>query len=182
MAIANKLEAHLKACSIEYDLIPHPHSESSMFTATAAHVPGDQLAKAVIVKDGDEYLMLVVPSDYHVHLGALHRKLGRDVGLATEPELAGLCSDCDEGAIPPVGGAYGIKSMIEKILLEQSEVYFEAGDHEHLVKMSGPSSGFCRTTPRQSKWLGTSEGVMWLGLAGSGSRGIQTTSPAAATS
>ena len=96
------------------------------------------MAKAVIVKDGDDYLMVVVPSDYHVHLGALHRKLGRNVGLATESELVGLCSDCDEGAVPPVGGAYGVKSMVDTGLLKQPEVYFEAGDHEHLVKMTGP--------------------------------------------
>jgi Ala-tRNA(Pro) deacylase len=139
MTIASKLEAHLKAHSIDYDLIPHPHTESSMVTASAAHVRGDLLAKAVIVKDGDDYLMVVVPSDYHVHLGALHRKLGRDVGLATEPELAGLFPDCDEGAVPPVGGAYGLKAMVDKSLLAQPEVFFEAGDHEHLVKMSGPN-------------------------------------------
>ena len=138
MTIASKLKAHLKAHSIDYELIPHPHTESSMVTAAAAHVPGDRLAKAVIVKDGDNYLMVVVPSDYHVHLGALHRKLGRNVGLATESELVGLCPDCDEGAVPPVGGAYGIKSMVDTGLLKQPEVYFEAGDHEHLVKMAGP--------------------------------------------
>ena len=138
MTIASKLKAHLKAHSIDYELIPHPHTESSMVTAAAAHVPGDRLAKAVIVKDGDNYLMVVVPSDYHVHLGALHRKFGRNVGLATESELVGLCPDCDEGAVPPVGGAYGIKSMVDTGLLKQPEVYFEAGDHEHLVKMAGP--------------------------------------------
>ena len=54
MSIASKLEAHLKAHSIDYDLIPHPHTESSMVTAAAAHVRGDLLAKAVIVKDGDD--------------------------------------------------------------------------------------------------------------------------------
>lgn len=139
MAIATKLEAHLKARSLEYDLIQHPHTESSMVTAAAAHVSGDRLAKAVIVKDGDDFLMVVVPSDYHVHLGGLHRKLGRDVGLATETELAGLFPDCDEGAAPPVGGAYGLKAMVDKGLLDQPEVYFEAGDHEHLVRMSGAS-------------------------------------------
>lgn len=139
MTIASQLEAHLKAHSLVYDLIPHPRTESSMVTAAAAHVPGDRLAKAVIVKDDDDYLMVVVPSDYHVDLGTLHRKLGRNVGLATESELASLCPDCDEGAVPPVGAAYGLKSMVDKGLLEQPEVYFEAGDHEHLVKMTGRS-------------------------------------------
>jgi Ala-tRNA(Pro) deacylase len=82
--------------------------------------------------------MVVVPSDYHVSLGALHRKLGRDVGLATEAELAGLFPDCAEGAAPPVGGAYGIKSMVDMALLGQPEIFFEAGDHEHLIRVSAP--------------------------------------------
>jgi Ala-tRNA(Pro) deacylase len=138
MSIANRLESYLKAHSIEYDLIAHPHTETSTHTASAAHVPGNQLAKAVILKDGDDYLMMVLPSDYHVHLGALHRRLGRNIGLATERELAGLFPDCDEGAAPPIGGAYGIRSLVDKGLLEQPEVFFEAGDHEHLVRTSGP--------------------------------------------
>jgi Ala-tRNA(Pro) deacylase len=138
VAIAGKLKAHLEAQSVEYELVPHSHSESSMVTAAAAHVPGDRLAKAVIVKDGDGYLMVVVPSDYHVHLGLLHRHFGREVGLATEPELVSLFPDCDEGAAPPIGDAYGLKALVDTRLLKQPEVYFESGDHEHLVKVSGP--------------------------------------------
>jgi len=137
MTIANRLKAHLEAHSIAYELIPHPHTESSMVTAAAAHVPGDRLAKAVILRDGDDYLMAVVPSDYHVHLGALHRQLGREVGLATEPEVASLFPDCDEGAAPPVGAAYGLKAMVDKGLLGEPEVFFEAGDHENLVRVNG---------------------------------------------
>jgi Ala-tRNA(Pro) deacylase len=137
MSIANRLGAYLKAHAIEYDLIAHPHTETSMRTAAAAHVPGDRLAKAVILKDGDDYLMMVIPSDYHVHLGALHRRLGRNIGLATERELTGLFPDCAEGAAPPIGGAYGLPSMVDKDLLTQPEVFFEAGDHEHLVRTSG---------------------------------------------
>ena len=139
MTIASALKTHLEEHSIDYDLIPHPHTEFSMVTAAAAHVPGDRLAKAVIVKDGDDYLMVVVPSDYHVNLGALHRKLGHEVGLATEPELASLFPDCEIGAVPPVGGAYGVRAMVDKGLLQQPEIFFEAGDHEHLVKISRPN-------------------------------------------
>ena len=138
MSIAGRLETYLKARSIDYELVPHAHTESSMVTAAAAHIPGDRLAKAVIINDGDTYLMVVVPSDYHVQLGALHRQLGREVGLATEPELVTLFPDCDEGAAPPVGAAYGLKAMVDQRLLEQPEVFFVAGDHEHLVKVSGP--------------------------------------------
>ena len=51
--------------------------------------------------------------------------------------MAGLFPDCEEGAVPPVGKAYGLRSLLDRALLEQPEIFFEAGDHEHLLKMSG---------------------------------------------
>ena len=137
MTIANKLDKHLKEQSVDYQLVPHHHTESSVDSAAAAHIPPERLAKAVIVRDGESYLMVVVPSEYHVHLGHLHRHLGREVGLATEQELVTLFADCDEGAIPPCGALYGLKTLVDTAILAQPEVFFESGDHETLVKVSG---------------------------------------------
>ncbi len=137
MSIAPTLQSYLDGRAVEYTLVPHDHTLSSMDTAAAAHIPGDRLAKAVIVNRQGEHLMVVVPSDYHVHLGRLHRHLGAEVGLATEAELAGLFPDCERGAIPPVGGAYGITTLVENRLRDQPEIYFESGDHASLVRVSG---------------------------------------------
>jgi Ala-tRNA(Pro) deacylase len=137
MTIAARVRAQLESQSIDYEIVPHPHTESSMATAQAAHVPGDRLAKAVIVKRGEAYIMVVVPSDYHVHLGLLHKHLGQDIGLATERELVALFPDCEEGAIPPIGAAYGLPTVVDSLLLGEQEVYFESGDHGSLVRVSG---------------------------------------------
>ena len=59
--------------------------------------------------------------------------------LAQEDELALLFPDCELGAIPAVGLAYGIGTVVDDSLLEQEEVYFEGGDHEHLVQVTGGS-------------------------------------------
>jgi Ala-tRNA(Pro) deacylase len=39
------------------------------------------------------------------------------------------------GAIPPIGLLYDIDTIVDDALLEQPEVYFEAGDHEQLIHM-----------------------------------------------
>lgn len=137
MSIAAKLETYLVSQSADYKVIPHPHTESSMATAASAHVPGNKLAKAVMVKQEDNYIMVVVPSDYHVHLGLLHRHLGQSVGLATEAELIDLFPDCDEGAIPPVGAAYGLRTLVDEVLFDEAEIFLESGDHASLVRVSG---------------------------------------------
>ncbi|MGE5154242.1 MAG: aminoacyl-tRNA deacylase [Bdellovibrio bacteriovorus] len=137
MTIATTLRSYLDSKSIRYALAPHAHTGSSMDTAASAHVPGDRLAKGVIVQSDEETLMVVVPSDYHVHLGLLHRHLGREVGLATEPELAELFPDCEPGAVPALGQAYGLRTLLDSNLLGEPEVYLEAGDHETLIRLAG---------------------------------------------
>ncbi|MGA7979075.1 MAG: YbaK/EbsC family protein [Chromatiaceae bacterium] len=137
MTTAAKLKTYLDDHSIDYELVPHPHTEYSMATAAAAHVPGDRLAKAVIVSRAGEYLMVVVPSDYHVHLGLLRRHLGQEVGLVTEEEVVRLFSDCEAGAIPPIGAPYGLPTMLDTALLDEPEIFFESGDHSALVRVSG---------------------------------------------
>ncbi|MDJ0806818.1 MAG: YbaK/EbsC family protein [Gammaproteobacteria bacterium] len=137
MSIASTVKSYLEGRSVDYELVSHAHTMSSVSSAEAAHVTSGHLAKAVIVKQDNEYMMVVVPSDDHVHLGKLHHYLGDDVGLATEQELVSLFPDCERGAIPPLGTAYRLLTLVDTSLLHQPEVFFESGDHEHLVRVSG---------------------------------------------
>jgi Ala-tRNA(Pro) deacylase len=68
----------------------------------------------------------------------MHERTGRPVRLATEAELKEMFADCSAGAVPPLGGAYGMETIWDDCLMERSEVYFEAGDHETLVHMKTP--------------------------------------------
>jgi Ala-tRNA(Pro) deacylase len=141
MTIARSVETFLQSHAISYDLVHHPRTVSSMRTAQAAHVPGQQLAKSVLLEDESGYLMAVIPSTHRLDLGKLHHQLKRRVGLAIEPEVSALFADCDPGAIPALGSAYQVDMIIDDSLLAESDVYFEAGDHEMLVHLSGQAFG-----------------------------------------
>jgi Ala-tRNA(Pro) deacylase len=137
MAIAETIQRFLEQQSVEYDLVPHPHTGSSHETAEAAHVDEDHIAKAVIVKDEAGYAMVVVPASNWVEVGHLRKELNRGFHLATEAELAKLFNDCEAGAAPPLGIAYGIETFLDEALTSLANVYFEAGDHELLVHTTG---------------------------------------------
>jgi Ala-tRNA(Pro) deacylase len=139
MSIANQLQSYLKQKQIKFRVIEHPHSGSSMESAEKAHVPGDALAKGILLKDDEGYLMVVLPSDYHVDLASLEKLLQQRVALASERELSKLFPDCEPGAVPPLGQVYGIKTIWDprSSLGSQDSVFFEAGDHRHLLKVSG---------------------------------------------
>ena len=139
MAIANALESYLLQQGADYQLTAHEHSDFSMDTAQKAHVPGDALAKGVLIRNEEGYLLVVLPSDYHIKLETLHTLLHQEVVLATETEAGSLFSDCEPGAVPPIGAAYGIKTIWDPntSLGKLDDIYFEAGDHAHLVHVTG---------------------------------------------
>ena len=139
MTIANKLESYLLQQETSYQLTAHEHSDFSMDTAEKAHVPGDALAKGILVKEEKGYLLVVLPSDYHIELKTLRTLLRQEVELASESEVGTLFNDCDPGAVPPIGGAYGIKTIWDPntSLGQLNDIYFEAGDHDHLIHVSG---------------------------------------------
>ena len=137
MAMSRILKNYLAEHGVDYAVRSHHRTGDSSHTAEATHVPGDRLAKAVMLEDDEGYVMAVIPSTHRVSLGRVHHRLERRLGLATEGELKPLFPDCDLGAIPPLGRAWGVDTCVDEALLQQPEVWFEAGDHEAVVQVSG---------------------------------------------
>ena len=80
--------------------------------------------------------MVVLPADRRLDLVELQRQLKRNLQLASEYELGNLFNDCEIGALPALGPAYGLETLVDDTIAEQSEIYFEAGDHEQLIHVS----------------------------------------------
>ena len=137
MTISNTLAEYLHNEGINFELVKHPHTRSSLETAETAHIPGDKLAKCVVLEDEKGYLMAVIPSTHKVDLDSLARSTGRRMNLVSEVMLNQMFHDCELGAIPPIGTAYGYDSILDECLIDCEDVYFEAGDHEDLIHISG---------------------------------------------
>ena len=137
MAIATTLKSYLDKHGVEYDTVEHTHTDTAMDSAKSAHVPPYQMAKAVVLEDKDGYIVSVLPSNNRLNIGWVSEELNRDLRLASEPELGKLFEDCKTGAIPALSDAYGLKVIWDDQLKHASDVYIEAGDHEHLIHLRG---------------------------------------------
>ncbi len=137
MAIADTVRNFLESLNVDYELITHPRSFSSRETAAAAGVREDHIAKGVLLEDASGYVLAVIPSDSWVRLNAIQSETNRELGLAPEQDVARQFADCDPGAVPCTGGAYGVEMVVDEALGSLACVYFESGDHEHLVRISG---------------------------------------------
>jgi Ala-tRNA(Pro) deacylase len=137
MSIAKRLQDYLDREGIRYELVEHSRTTTSSQTAQAAHVPGRRVAKSVVVHHELGYVLAVVPSTHRVMLGVLQDILDKRLGLASEDEVARIFNDCDLGAVPPVGAAYGVPVVLDESLDDASDLYFEGGDHRTLVHVTG---------------------------------------------
>jgi len=131
--LIDKLHKH----QLAYETIHHPYSITSLNTAHTSHIPAQKLVKPVILHDRQGYLMALVPSNTYVYLDELNTVLNRQMTLVSEAEVSVLFSDCDCGAIPPIGDVYDMKTIVDNSLIECTDVYMEAGNHTDVLHLSG---------------------------------------------
>ena len=138
MPILVPVKYFLDQNKIDYKLVLHPKTYSSKASAAAAHVREDHIAKAVVLEDSQGVVMAVIPGDTWVKFHAINNELNRTLELAPEATSNEIFQDCAIGAIPPLGSAYSLETVVvDEGLTSLANVYFEAGDHENLVHVSG---------------------------------------------
>ena len=136
MSIAATLQKHLSRKHIVYDVVSHSPTMASVLSAEARCVPPERVAKGVVVRSGDRYVLAVLPASRRISRTELKMELGEKFALASENELEQLFEDCVAGAVPPVGEAYGLDAVVEPSISGQPDVYFEGGDHATLVHVT----------------------------------------------
>ena len=139
MSVSSRLSQYFGERGLRFEVSEHRFSRSSAQTARLAHVSPQLVAKSVILEDEAGFVMAVIPADRYVMVGRLAGLLGRPaLPLSDENRIAHVFGDCDRGAVPPVGMAWGIETVVDEELEGHTVVYLEGGDHRRLLKMSGP--------------------------------------------
>ena len=138
MAIAITMQQYLDDSDIDYELLSHPYSESSLETARVGQIPGEKLAKAVLLANSyGNYVLAVIPSTHRVDFEPLNKQVNMRLGLVAENKLKEVFSDCQPGAVPILAQAYGVLVVVDDSLSSQDDIYFEAGSHTDIVHING---------------------------------------------
>ena len=133
----SKLREYLESHNAQYTVIEHPPEYTAQESAASAHIPGDQLAKTVMIKIDGKMAMAVLPAPNRVNFDRLKEFAGaKQVELASEAEFKDMFPDCDLGAMPPFGNLYGMDVFADKSLSEEIEIAFCAGSHNELIRLS----------------------------------------------
>ncbi|PIP12568.1 MAG: deacylase [bacterium (Candidatus Stahlbacteria) CG23_combo_of_CG06-09_8_20_14_all_40_9] len=132
-----KLKDFLDSNKIKYVTIKHSPAYTAPEIAGAAHIPGKELAKTVIIKVDGKMAMAVLPASQRVNFDLLKKIAGASKAeLASEQEFKDLFPECDVGVMPPFGNLYGMEVFVDESLLEDKEIAFNAGSHTELIRLA----------------------------------------------
>jgi len=124
MTIAKRLRAHLDAKRVVYHTVENPRTATAGDTAESAQIPGDHLAKTVVVHVETGPVLAVVPCSHRVDLTEPEHLLERRLGLASETEVGPLFDDCES-------------AVVDRSLSGLDRFWFEGGDHRTLASVVG---------------------------------------------
>lgn len=132
-----RLDEFLTDHRVPFQRLHHPPVYTANRVAQVLHVPGREMAKTVLVRAGQGYVLTVLPATHRVDLDRLRQDLHEDeVDLASESEMEQLFPDCERGAMPPFGSMYHLPTMVDETLCEDDEIVFEGQDHEQAIRMT----------------------------------------------
>jgi Ala-tRNA(Pro) deacylase len=137
MTCRERLEQYLRDNGVGFEVLTHSQAFTMQEVAAALHVPGDQVAKVVMVQTDDGLEMLVVPAPYRLDFSRVRALLGaKKVRLAQEEQFEALFPDCATGAMPPFGNLYDIPVYVDQTLTEVEDIIFRIGTHRHTMKVA----------------------------------------------
>jgi Ala-tRNA(Pro) deacylase len=130
------IDLFLREARIPFTTFHHPPSFTAQEEAAVSHVPGRSWAKVVVCFVDDELVLAVLPAHLILDLDELRGVAGAcAVRLAREQEFARLYPDCEPGAMPPFGKLYGQRVFVDRSLVGEIEMVFNAGTHSDAIRM-----------------------------------------------
>lgn len=122
---------------VDYEVVEHDERPTAAGDARAAGAELGEMAKDVVLRDGEEYILAVIPASERLDFVKARIALERDdrPRLASEEELAEAFPTFEVGALPPFGPLHQISEVVDRRLLEHDRVLCAAGDHRHSLRV-----------------------------------------------
>ena len=126
----------LDESGVDYEVLPHPRTETAAAEAEALGVEPQEVAKTLVLSTPGGYVRAVLAASDRIDLSKVRDQVegGKRIHLASEEDLQRDYPGFDLGAVPPFGGA-GDRVLVDARLARQETVVLEAGSHEQSVRI-----------------------------------------------
>ncbi|HUL59415.1 MAG TPA: YbaK/EbsC family protein [Anaeromyxobacteraceae bacterium] len=133
--IPDPIHRYLEQHHLPYEHLVHGRAVPAQRLAAAEHVPGDRVAKPVVVSVDGALALAVVSATHRVDLDALRRASGASlVELVPESAFADRFEPCEAGAEPALG-FFGLPLFVDASLVHEPWILMRAGTHEDAIRV-----------------------------------------------
>lgn len=133
--VFDRLHARLQEAGITFTVLRHQAVFTSEEAAAVRGTPLSSGAKALVVKAGDDFLLLVLPADRKLDSKTARTNLGvKALRFASREEVEQL-TGLQPGSIPPFGSLFALPTCCDPALALNESINFNAGDHCISVQM-----------------------------------------------
>jgi Ala-tRNA(Pro) deacylase len=127
---------YLNSRHVAFEVMLHRPAPCASRFAQSLHVPGDRVAKSVLLGAGEGYVLAVLPATHRIDFDRLTAALGvGDLRMADENEIEHVFYDCERGSVPPFGRLYGLTTIIDASLAGGAEIVFEGNMRHEGLRM-----------------------------------------------
>lgn len=118
-----------------YEVREHEPVYTSPQMAKFLGTDEDHIAKSMILKSNNEYLLAVLPGKLKIDFDRLGTILGaKSIRLASASEAENIAK-CAVGSVHPFGNLINLRTYFDQKLLNTEYVFFNPGSHTKSIKI-----------------------------------------------
>lgn len=136
MEQTNRIISYMNRVGVDYTVLEHPRSESLLHTAMICGIEPTAIAQAIFLDNSRGPIMAVIPLSHIIRLDWVESFTRLKTNNHELDESATLFDDCEPGTVPPIAIPYGLQAIIDKSMLQQSDIYFRPGRYDQLIKIN----------------------------------------------
>lgn len=135
MTVFDRIIELLDTSQTPYILTEHQPVRTSEEAARVRGVEMKTGAKAMVLKNKEQYVLCVLPADKRIDWKKVRQLLStKEIRFATEEE-AEKVTTVKMGSVPPFGNILNLPTYYDKALLENEYVNFNPGSKTHSIAM-----------------------------------------------
>jgi Ala-tRNA(Pro) deacylase len=121
---------------VRYETIVYPRSFDGRPDVQLEEDTGEIVAKAVLLKCDQAYLLAIVPASHIVDLAGV-RALFRDDNLefASWGEIFEQVPEAENDRLLPFGSRYGMTTLVDESVSEARDILFDDSTHNETIRM-----------------------------------------------
>jgi len=133
--VFEKILQLLERAGVEYELLRHEPVRTAQEASKIRGTSIKEGVKAIIFAADGEPFLICVSGDRRIDSKEFKRTYGvKDLRLLSPEEVLQL-TGLEVGAIPPLGKAMNLPSYLDRAVLENEYVCFNAGSHTRSIRM-----------------------------------------------